>query len=137
MDKKIVITCFIILFLILGFFFIPFRGGLTGYSIIRNISFLKVDILSIEPHYEKFPSCYSIIEGKIMNNGIFDADEVLIDCSVLDKDDLELGKTIGQMGVLKKMDSRPFSISVDIKCIPAVSGQKYICDASCGNCSGN
>ena len=134
MDKKIVIIWVIILILIFGFFFIPLPNGLTGYLIIREIPFLTVDVLSIESHYEQFPYCYSIIEGKVMNKGGSDAKDVLIDCSVLDENDGELGKTIEKVEELKKRDSSSFSIRVDVKCIPAASGQKYGCNADCSNC---
>jgi len=134
MDRKTTVIGVIILFLILAFFFIPLPNGLTGYSTVRKIPFLTVEILNIESHYEKFPSCYSIIEGKIMNKGNLDAENVLINCNVLDEDGNELGKTIEGVGKLGKKESRLFSIRVDIKCIPAVSGQKYGCSADCIDC---
>lgn len=134
MQNKIVIIVIITLFLVLAFFVMPVRDGLTGYSIIREVPFLTVEILSINSHYEDDPYCYSTIEGEVVNKGNSDAEGVLISCSVLDKNDEELGKKTDETENLRQGDLLYFSMNVEIKCVTAASGQKYRCNANCISC---
>jgi len=135
MNRKIIIIEMMALFLIVGFFFIPLPSGLTGYSTVRGAPFLKVDVSSIESHYERFPDCYSVIEGIVVNRGSFDADDVSINCSVLDENGKELGMSIDKIKLLKARDSISFRTTVNLKCIPAAAGQKYRCDVGCASCN--